>query len=61
MKYLQAGWVRSLRRVGTDAQDLVNSLGARGARVDTAKAGSELDYSLQFCAALRNPVVRAGG
>ena len=36
---LQAGWVRSLRRVGTDAQDLVNSLGARGARVDTAKAG----------------------
>ena len=57
---LQAGWVRSLRRVGTDAQDLVNSLGTRGARVDEAKAGSELDYSLQFCAALRNPVVRAG-
>lgn len=57
---LQTGWVRSLRRVGTDAQDLVNSLGARGARVDASKAGSELDYSLQFCAALRNPVVRAG-
>jgi len=54
----QAGWLRSLRRVGTDAQDLVSSLGARGARVDPAKAGSELDYSRQFCAALHNPVVQ---
>ena len=57
---LQAGWARSLRRVRTDAQDLVNSLGARSARVDPARAGSRLDYSLQFCAALRNPVVREG-
>jgi hypothetical protein len=48
------------RRVRTDAQDLVNSLGARSARVDPARAGSRLDYSLQFCAALRNPVVREG-
>jgi hypothetical protein len=57
---LQASWVRSLRRVGTNAQDLVNSLGARGARVDPARAGSELDYTLQFGAAIRNPVVQAG-
>jgi hypothetical protein len=57
---LQSEWVRSLRRVGTDAQDLVNSLSARGARVDLAKAGGELNHSLQFCAAVRNSVIRAG-
>jgi hypothetical protein len=57
---LQADWVRSLRRVRTDAQDVVNSLSARAGRVIAIKAGSELDYSLQFCAAVRNPVVQAG-
>jgi hypothetical protein len=57
---LQGEWVRSLRRVGTDAQDLVNSLSARAGRVDASKAGTELDYSLQFCAAVRNPVIQAG-
>jgi hypothetical protein len=57
---LQAGWARSLRRVRTEAQDLVNSLGARAARVDPARTGSGLDYSLQFCVAVRNPVVREG-
>jgi hypothetical protein len=57
---LQADWVRSLRRVRTDAQDVVNSLSARAGRVIAIKAGSELDYSLQFCAAVRNRVVQAG-
>ena len=57
---LQAEWVLSLRRVGTDAQDLVNSLSARAARADLGKAGGELDHSLQFCTAVRNPVIRAG-
>ena len=57
---LQADWVSSLRRVTTDAQDLVNSLGARSARADPAKAGVELDHSLQFCAAVHNPVIRKG-
>jgi hypothetical protein len=46
--------------VGTDAQDLVNSLSARAARADLGKAGGELDHSLQFCTAVRNPVIRAG-
>jgi hypothetical protein len=57
---LQADWVSSLRRIRTDAQDLVNSLSARSGRADPAKAGSELDHSLQFCAALHNPVIRKG-
>ena len=56
---LQADWVRSLRRVRTDAQDVVNSLSARAGRVIATKARSELDYSLQFCAAVRNPVIQA--
>lgn len=57
---LQGDWVRSLRRVRRDAQDVVNSLSARAGRVIATKPGSELDYSLQFCAAVRNPVIQAG-
>jgi hypothetical protein len=55
---LQAGWVKALRRIPIDAQDVVNSLTARAGRLVSTHAGMELDYSLQFCAAVRNPVIQ---
>jgi hypothetical protein len=55
---LQAGWVKALRRIPIDAQDVVDSLTARAGRLVSTHAGMELDYSLQFCAAVRNPVIQ---
>lgn len=56
---LQATWIRTLEFVRPDAQDAVNSLAARAREVDPNKAGTELDHSVQFSEAMRNPIVRA--
>jgi predicted heme/steroid binding protein len=60
MKYCrQTGFVLYVV-FGGMLRDVVDSLSARAGRVIATKAGSELDYSLQFCAAVRNPVIQAG-
>ena len=57
---LQAARVESLRFVRPDAQDVVNSLVARARLGGVKKEGAELDYSVQFCEAVRNPVIKEG-
>lgn len=57
---LQATWLKALRFVRPDAQDVVDSLAARAARAEPKKTGFELDHSVQFSDAVRNPVIQAG-
>ena len=57
---LQAGSVEALRYARPDAQDVVNSLAARARLAGRSKERMELDYSVQFCEAVCNPVVKAG-
>ena len=55
---LQSARVEALRFVRPDAQDVVNSLVARARPGGVEKEGAELDYSVQFCEAIRNPVIK---
>ena len=57
---LQAAWVRALQFVRPDAQDVVNSLAARAREADPKSEGTDLDLSVQFSEAVRNPIVKAG-
>jgi hypothetical protein len=57
---LQATWLKVLRFVRPDAQDVVDSLAARAARAEPKKTGFELDHSVQFLDAVHNPVIQAG-
>ena len=57
---LQAARVESLRFERPDAQEVVDSLAARARRVRPKKEATQLDHSVQFCEAVRNPVVKAG-
>ena len=57
---LQAARVEALRFGRPGAQDVVNSLAARARRLRPKKQGVELDHSVQFWEAIRNPVVKAG-
>ena len=57
---LQAARVEALRFVRPDAQDVVNSLLARARTGGVEKEGAELDYGVQFCEAIRNPVIKEG-
>lgn len=56
---LQGARVESLRFGRPDAQDVVASLAARAGRLRPKKEGVELDHSMQFCEAVRNPVIKA--
>jgi hypothetical protein len=56
---LQGAWVEGLRFGRPDAQDVVDSLAARAGRFRPKKEGVELDHSVQFCEAVRNPVIKA--
>ena len=57
---LLATRVRTFEFVRPDAQDVVNALAARARETDPNKTGTELDHSVQFSEAIRNPIVRAG-
>ena len=57
---LQEAGVEALRFERLDAQDVVNSLAARARRLRPKNQGVELDHSVQFCEAVRNPVIKAG-
>lgn len=57
---LQATWWKTLRFLRPDAQDVVDSLAARATRAEPRKIGFELDHSVQFSDAVRNPVIQAG-
>lgn len=57
---IQATWLKALRFVRPDAQDVVDSLAARAMRAEPRKTGFELDHSVQFSDAVRNPVIQAG-
>jgi len=57
---LQAARVEALRFGRPGAQDVVNSLAARARRLRPKKQGVELDHSVQFWEAIRNPVIKAG-
>ena len=57
---LEAARVKALRFVRPDAQDVVNSLASRARPAGRKKEGADLDYGVQFCEAVRNPVIKAG-
>lgn len=57
---LQVARVEALRFARPDAQDVVNSLAARARQVGPKQKGVELHYSVQFCDAVRNPIIKAG-
>lgn len=56
---LQGARVEGLRFRRPDAQDVVDSLVSRARRLRPKKDGMELDHSVQFCEAVRNPVIKA--
>jgi hypothetical protein len=56
---LQEAWLKALRYVRPDAQDVVDSLAARAQRADPKRTGYEVDHSVQFADAVRNPVIQA--
>jgi hypothetical protein len=55
---LQTAGVSALRFSRPDAQDILKSLASRAADVDHKREGSELVHSVQFSAAILNPIVR---
>ena len=57
---IQATWLKALRFVRPDAQDVVDSLAARATQAEPRTTGFELDYGAQFSDAVRNPVIQAG-